>query len=159
MPASLFVALTLLAALGSGLMAGTFFAFSCFVMQALGRLAARDAIAAMQAINLAVLNPLFFAVFFGTAAICVLLAVASLSGWPAPPMPYLVFAALLYLLGGVGVTILGDVPRNQLLAQADPARDAAAALWRRHLAAWTAWNHVRTLACAAAMTVAILALV
>ena len=98
----------------------------------------------MQAINLAVPNPLF-AVFFGTAAICVLLPVASLSGWTTPPMPYLVVAALLYVLGGVGV-------------QADPASDAAAALWRRYLAAWTAWKHVRTLACAAAMAVAILAL-
>ena len=61
--------LTLLAALGSGLVAGIFFAFSAFVMSALGRVAAQCGIAAMQSINVTVLNPLFFTVFFGTAVL------------------------------------------------------------------------------------------
>ena len=50
--------LTLLAALGSALMAGTFFAFSTFVMGALGRLRPPAGIAAMQSINIVVINPL-----------------------------------------------------------------------------------------------------
>ncbi|HLL90834.1 MAG TPA: hypothetical protein VK324_16150 [Tepidisphaeraceae bacterium] len=60
--------MTLAAALGSGLMAGVFFAFSAFVMRALGRLPAGEAVAAMRAINVAVINPLFLGVFLGTAA-------------------------------------------------------------------------------------------
>jgi uncharacterized membrane protein len=44
-------------ALGCGLIAGVFFAFSTFVMKALGSLLPAQGIAAMQSINLAVLNP------------------------------------------------------------------------------------------------------
>jgi uncharacterized membrane protein len=49
--------LTLFAALGCGLVAGVFFAFSTFVMKALARLPAEQGIAAMQAINVAVRSP------------------------------------------------------------------------------------------------------
>jgi len=75
----LLFALTLLGALGAGLVAGIFFAFSAFVMTALGRLPAPKGIAAMQSINVAVLNPAFFSVFFGTGAV--------VSLWRLPPSP------------------------------------------------------------------------
>jgi hypothetical protein len=74
----LLFALTLIAALGAGLVAGMFFAFSAFIMGALGRLPAEGGIAAMQSINVAVLNPVFFTAFFGTAAIALVLAIAAL---------------------------------------------------------------------------------
>ena len=45
---SLLFALTLFAALGCGLMAGLFFAFSVAVMKALARLPSAEGIAAMQ---------------------------------------------------------------------------------------------------------------
>ncbi|MGH7600945.1 MAG: hypothetical protein ACREOI_31695, partial [bacterium] len=62
--ALLFV-LTLFAALGCGLIAGVFFAFSAFVMKALSRLPPSEGIAAMQSINVAVINPVFLTVFLG----------------------------------------------------------------------------------------------
>ena len=68
--------LTLSSALGCGLMAGFFFAFSACVMNALADLPPAQGIAAMQSINVAVLNRLFYAAFFGTAAGCVLLAIS-----------------------------------------------------------------------------------
>lgn len=55
---------TLIAALGSGLVAGAFFAFFAFVIKALSRLPPGEGIAAMQSINVAVLNPWFLAAFF-----------------------------------------------------------------------------------------------
>jgi uncharacterized membrane protein len=58
--------LTLLSALGSGLIAGVFFAFSTFVMRALGRLPPHEGIAAMQSINIVVINPWFMTAFLGT---------------------------------------------------------------------------------------------
>jgi uncharacterized membrane protein len=76
-----FFPLTLLAALGCGLMAGIFFAFSAFVMKALSRLPASEGMAAMQAINVAILNPLFFVVFFGTLALCGWAVIVSLWRW------------------------------------------------------------------------------
>ena len=51
------------AVLGSGLVAGIFFAFSSFVMRALGRLPYQQGSAAMKAINVTVINPLFFLAF------------------------------------------------------------------------------------------------
>ena len=69
----LLFALTLVAALGCGLMAGLFFAFSVSVMKALARLPSAEGIAAMQSINVAIINPVFLAAFFGTAAACVLI--------------------------------------------------------------------------------------
>lgn len=61
---------TVLSALGCGLMAGVFFAFSTFVMKALGALPPAQGIAAMQSINVAVINRWFMAAFFGTALLC-----------------------------------------------------------------------------------------
>ncbi|WP_010496926.1 hypothetical protein [Paenibacillus elgii] len=57
---NLLFGLTYASALGSGLIAGLFFAFSTFVMSALARLPAEQGIAAMQSINVTVLNPLFY---------------------------------------------------------------------------------------------------
>ena len=80
---------TILAALGAGLIAGFFLAFSATVMGALRRIEARAGIAAMQSINVVVLNPVFLGTFFGTALLCLVLLVAavlrwSLQGEPAP---------------------------------------------------------------------------
>jgi len=69
---------TLTALIGSSLMGGVFFTFSNFVMKALGRLDDREGVAAMLAINVTVLNPLFFVAFFGTGVLCVATALLAL---------------------------------------------------------------------------------
>ena len=147
---NLLFALTLVSALGCGLMAGVFFAFSAFVMHALARLPPAQGIAAMQSINVAVINPLFVAVFLGTAAACALLAVSSLFRWHKPGASYLLAGGLLYLAGTFLVTIVFNVPRNDALAAVDPASTDGASRWAGYLASWTAWNHVRTAAALAA---------
>ncbi|GAB4198563.1 MAG: hypothetical protein Fur006_48470 [Coleofasciculaceae cyanobacterium] len=58
--------LKLFAALGCGLVAGVFFAFSTFVMSALARLQAAQGITAMQSINITAINPPFMVALFGT---------------------------------------------------------------------------------------------
>jgi hypothetical protein len=75
---------TLVAALGCGLIAGVFFALSVFVMKVLTRLCPGDGIAAMQSINVAVLNPSFMGACFGTAGACVLAVIAALLRWLEP---------------------------------------------------------------------------
>jgi uncharacterized membrane protein len=154
----LHVALPLVAALGAGLMAGIFFAFSAFVMTALSRLPPAAGIAAMCAINVAILNPLFFALFFGTAGLSLLAAIAAFVAWPVPAAFYLLAGGVLYLLGGLVVTMQWNVPLNQALAAADPRSAEGARLSRRYLAVWTAWNHVRTAAALAAAAAFIMAL-
>lgn len=134
---------TLIAALGCGLMAGFFFAFSATVMKGLGRLPPPQGIAAMQSINVTVINPVFLGVFFGTGVACLVVAIASLRAWTEPGAGYLLAGSLLYLVGSILVTIVFNVPRNDALAAVDPASAEGTRLWVGYLPSWTAWNHVR----------------
>ena len=149
---------TLVSALGCGLMAGVFFAFSTFVMRALARLPSTQGIVAMQSINVAAITPSFMVALFGTAAVCVLLTVFSLSMWQKPCAVYLLVGSLLYLVGTILVTIIFNVPRNDVLAAVDPATAEGARVWADYVASWTAWNHVRTAAALAAATLLTIAL-
>jgi uncharacterized membrane protein len=150
--------LVLFSALGCGLIAGVFFAFSTFVMKALARLPAPQGITAMQSINVAVITPSFMAAFLGTAAACVVLVGAALRSWTRPGAAFLLAGSLLYLIGTLLVTMVFNVPRNDALAAVDPASPDGSMLWTRFVDSWTAWNHVRTaaaLAAAAALTIAL----
>ena len=155
----LLFALTFVSALGCGLIAGVFFAFSAFVMKALARLPPAQGIAAMQSINVVVINPLFMVALFGTALACVALVVSSLFRWNQPSVVYLLVGSLLYLVGTIAVTMAFNVPRNDALAAADPESADGARLWAGYVTSWTAWNSVRTaaaLAAAALLTFALL---
>ena len=129
----LIFALTVAAALGCGLMAGVFFGFSTFVMRALARLPPAHGIAAMQSINVTVINPAFMAVFLGTAVACIALAVSSLLTWHTAGAVSLLLGSLVYLLGCLLVTMAFNVPRNNALAAVDPASTEGAGLWRSYL--------------------------
>jgi uncharacterized membrane protein len=143
--------LTLVTAVGAGLVAGVFFAFSNFVMAALGRVPAAEGIRAMQEINVTVVNPWFMAALFGTGAACVAVIVAALVVWEGSYGAYLAAAGALYVVGCIGVTMAFNVPRNNVLARLEPASPGAADTWRRYLVEWTRWNSVRTVASLATM--------
>lgn len=151
-------ALNLLLVVGCGLVAGIFFAFSAFVMKALGRIPSSQGIAAMQSINITVINPWFLSVFLGTAAVSVLIVVTSFWYWSEPETAYLLSGALTYFIGTFLVTIVFNIPRNDALAAVDPASTRGDRLWGEYLTSWTIWNHVRTVAAVAATTVFIVAL-
>jgi uncharacterized membrane protein len=144
------VALTIVTALGCGLNSGVLFAFSSFVMRALGRLPAAQGIAAMQSINVYAVTPAFMTALFGTALASVAVAVWAVVDWDDSFGPYLVAGALLYLVGTIGLTMGYHVPRNNALAAVEPASSDGEAYWRRYQAEWTGLNHVRTAAALAA---------
>ena len=150
--------LPFVAALGAGVMAGIFFVFSAFMMTALGRLPPPQGIAAMQSINSAILNPLFFLVFLGTAVLCLLAAIAAIVDWPFPQAFFLIAGSVLYLVGALLVTMQCNVPLNLALDRSNAESADGALLWLRYLRVWTAWNHVRTVASLAAMAAFMLAL-
>ena len=154
----LLVALTTVAALGCGLNAGVFFAFSSFVMKALAKLRPAQGIAAMQSINLVAVTPAFMAALFGTAAACVAVAVWALIDWDEAFGPYLLLGSACYVLGTIGLTIVYHVPRNNALAAVQPQDAEAASRWDRYVTEWTRWNHVRTAASFAAAVVFTLSL-
>lgn len=136
----------LLAALGSAVVAGVLFIFSVCIMRALGSMPPAQGIAAMQAINVLIINPWFLGVFVGTAALCLAvlgwtMAQGALSSSLGP-----VAGSLLYLVGVVGITRVCNIPRNDALAKAAPDSAAGRDLWADYLRTWTAWNHVRVVA-------------
>ena len=143
---SVLVPITLGAVLTCGLVAGLLFAFSNFVMRALGSIRASAGIAAMQAINVEVQNPVFFTVFFGAAVLSIVLACFALARWHHSSSVWLLTGATLYLTGGIVVTVLRNVPLNNALATVAASSPEAIALWRDYFAKWNRWNHVRTLA-------------
>jgi len=136
--------LALLASIGAGTIGGVFFAFSTFVMNALAQLPANQAVAAMQRINVVVLNPLFLGVFMGTALLAAGCVAASFLPWTAPRSPLLLAAGLLYLVGSWGVTMALNVPRNNRLARTNAESPEAAIYWPDYVREWSVWNHVRT---------------
>jgi uncharacterized membrane protein len=138
------------AAVGSGLIAGTFFAFSSFVMRALGRLPPAEGMAAMQSINVVVLNPVFLGVFLGTAAVSLAAAAGAALRWGQAGAAYLLAGGALYVVGTFLVTGAFNVPLNNALATLTPSDPDAPRRWADYTARWTAWNHVRTIAALAA---------
>ena len=150
--------LTFAAVLGCGLVAGIFFAFSTFIMRALGQLPQNQGIAAMKAINVTVINPLFFLAFLGTGAVCLLVTFLSLVSATGTHRVYLLAGCALYLFGCVLVTMAFNVPLNNRLASAEPDGSGTEALWAHYLSRWTLWNHVRTAAPLAAAGLFVMAL-
>ena len=143
---------------GCGLMAGLVATFSVVVMPALRRRPAAEAMAAMQAINVVIITPLFLVVFLGTALASVAVAVGAVTDLDRPGAIAAGVGAALYLIGAIVVTGTANVPRNDALDAADPATPAGTDLWTRYLREWTAWNHVRTVATTAALVLLTVAL-
>ena len=138
--------LALLACLGAATVGGVFFAFSSFVMKALAQLPASQGVAAMQRINVVVLNPGFLALFVGMAALAAACSAASFLPWAVPRSPLLLAAGLLYLGGTFAVTGVFNVPMNERLARLGCASPEAAAYWPAYVQRWSRWNHVRAAA-------------
>ncbi|TIO09809.1 DUF1772 domain-containing protein [Mesorhizobium sp.] len=143
--------LTFIAAIGSGVVGGVFFAFSNFVMPALARLPAAGGIAAMNSINITVITPLFMTALFGTGLVCLILAVGAVIGWNQPGSFWLLAGALIYIVGNPIVTMIFNVPLNNALAAVDPSSTNGAAVWATYLRDWVMWNHVRTITAIAAL--------
>ena len=143
------------AALGSGLVAGAFTVFSVLVVPALTALPGTDGAAAMQSVNRTAVRPVFMTLLFGTGLLCLALGAAELAGQRRPGV---LAGAGLYLLGVVGVTVLGNVPLNDALATLDTTSPGAEAVWRDNAGRWTWWNTVRSVAATAATTAFVLVL-
>jgi uncharacterized membrane protein len=144
------------AALGCALSAGALFAFSAFVMAGLKRLPPAQGAAAMQSINVTAVTPAFMTTLFGTALLCLVVAVWAVASWDDGRAPWSLAGGLLYLVGTIGITMAANVPRNNRLAALAP--EDAGDVWSDYLRTWTAWNHVRTLAGLAAAALLVVAL-
>ena len=114
------------AAVGSGVMGGVLFAFSSFVMPALNRIPAREAVLAMQSINERAPAGLGLPLV-GTALVSGALAVHAIAarddGWELR-----LAGSALYLVAFV-ITVAYHIPRNNSLDALDANSAAVAQSW------------------------------
>jgi len=141
-----------LAMIATGLSAGLLYSYACSVLPGLGQTSDRTFIDAMQQINKAIQNPVFFASFFGALALTAVAAAQQRRLGPGAATRWTVAALALYALALL-VTVGANVPLNDHLAAAgDPARIADPAAVRNHFQApWIAWNIARTALATAAL--------
>jgi uncharacterized membrane protein len=156
---TLVTALLWFSAIGCGLLAGLYFAFSTFIMTALGRIDQAAGISAMNAINAVIVQSLFIPVFLGSTLSSLVLAGLAPFRWDEPGAALWVAGGVLYVVGMFVVTAVFNVPLNNALMTVAPASGEAATLWARYLADWTWWNHVRTVTSTAAFALFVAALV
>ena len=141
MSSSLITLLLWGAALGSGLMAGVYFAFSGFIMQALGKIESAQSIAAMNAINEVILRSWFMLVFLVSSIISVLLIIFAFAHWGEAGSGWTFITGAIYFVGMFICTIVFNVPLNNMLLESN--EDSAPEAWAHYLETWTRWNHLR----------------
>lgn len=139
-------AFSLLSLLLSGAIFGFFYAWVCSTMWGLDAADPAIAISAMQAMNASVRNVVFAPAFFGTPF--VLIVAAMLAWFCRLKAAAVIFASagLLYLFGGMMLTLAVNVPMNEALAAVSIPNDAAEArrIWEDYSGPWQFWNAVRT---------------
>jgi uncharacterized membrane protein len=119
-----------------GLMAGVFGLYAHTIMPGLRRTDDRTFVAAFQAIDRAIINPLFMLWFFGAPMLAG--AAAALLGGEGSVLPWIAAALVLYL-AVVVITFAVHLPLNDAIKAAlgPEAREPF------HEARWAAWNVVR----------------
>jgi len=144
MSSSLVTVLLWISALGSGLIAGIYFAFSTFIMRAFGSIETSQAVAAMNAINEIILRSLFMPLFFGSTLVSVILIVLALLGWGDAGAGLMLITGVVYFVGMFVCTLVFNVPLNNALAELNRNNADAERIWSHYLKTWTRWNHLRT---------------
>ena len=139
-------------AIGCGLMAGVYFAFSTFVMKALAQTPAAKGISAMQSINKVIVSSAFLPLFFGTTVAAFILVALFPLLLETDGALFSAMGGGIYIVGMFICTVAFNVPLNNKLADLDPNCQDAALFWQAYQRTWTRWNHVRT----AASTMAVL---
>jgi uncharacterized membrane protein len=105
-------ALVMAAGIFCAVVAGFFLAFSGCVMGALSKGPAVEAISAMQAINVVVINPVIMTFLFGTAALGVALIGLAVTRTTTTAGPWVITGGVIYLVGVVVTTVAVNVPLN-----------------------------------------------
>lgn len=142
----------------TGLMAGLFYAWSCSVMPGFARLKDREFVAAMQAANRAIQNPVFFAAFFGAPLFLMISTI--LNYGESTRFALLLAASFIYLIGNFCVTIAGNVPLNNILESFDlsSATDEETARQRTAFERrWNVLNHIRAVSSTIAFILVVIA--
>lgn len=136
--------LAIIAAVGSGVVAGVLYAFSAFGMPGLRVLPPDQGAAAMQEMNIKAVRAPFMIPFMGTTIVSVVVAWLATSTWVDAASGWIVGGAALYVVGVFVITAAFHVPRNNALAVVDPTSQSGQDVWIVYARVWTLGNHVRS---------------
>jgi uncharacterized membrane protein len=145
----------------TGLIAGLFYSYDCSVIKGLGSLPDAEYLSAFKAINKAILNPYFFMSFMGSLLVLPIAAWLNYKEGGTTSFYLLIAATLVYVAGTFGVTILGNVPLNNLVDRFDittASQMNIQALRQKFEGSWNTLNHIRTYANILSFLLAILSL-
>ncbi|MGV9925193.1 anthrone oxygenase family protein [Nocardia rhamnosiphila] len=140
------------ATVATGLMAGVFGIYAVAIMPGLRTTDDRTFIGAYQAIDRAIINPLFLATFLGALILSIAAALLNFGGGSRSVLFWAAAAAVLYLVAVV-ITFAVHLPLNDALKAAGAPADLADPTAVREAFAesrWGAWNIVRTVTSTAA---------
>ncbi len=115
------------------IMVGLYFIFSNTIMASLRQFDSGAEV--MIQINKVILNPVFMAVFWisGLGSLYLMVFAEGL----------LAISGAVFLVGTTLVTVVKNVPLNNLLRDSDSDRPQ---IWVHYLDKWVFWNHVRSIA-------------
>ena len=99
----------------TGLMAGIFFTWSNTVKPGIGKLVDIEYLRALQSMNRVILNNVFRIVFFGAIISLALIPVFYFNLYPKNIFWLFTLSFIIYLVGVLGVTALGNIPLNEIL--------------------------------------------
>lgn len=99
----------------TGLMAGIFFTWSNAVKPGIGKLSDLEYLKALQSMNRVILNKVFKIVFGGAIIVVTMVPVFNYNVFPKPAFWLFVITLFIYWIGVFGVTLLGNIPLNELL--------------------------------------------
>jgi len=148
-----------LAILMTGLSSGLFYAWEFSVVPGTKKISDSSYLETMQSINRAILNPGFFAIFFGSL---LFLAISTYLQYKAGfnfSFWMVLIALISYLVGTVGVTVIGNVPLNEALdaiSLSDLSVERIKTTRETYELKWNIYHKIRTLCAVVSFTAVLL---
>jgi uncharacterized membrane protein len=152
--APLFLAIAL-----TGLSSGLFYAWEVSVIPGTKRISDASYLETMQSINRAILNPGFYAIFFGSLLFLAISTYVQYKGGINFSFWMVFLAMIIYLIGTFGVTVFGNVPLNDTLDAinlGDLSAEQLKTTREAYEVKWNALHKIRTLCAVVSFAVILL---
>ncbi|HEX8548763.1 MAG TPA: anthrone oxygenase family protein [Cytophagaceae bacterium] len=146
------------AILFTGLLAGLMYGYSCSVSAGLGSLHDDIYLLSFQSINVSIQNPYFFLSFIGNLLILPIASWLAYQHYNSVTFYFLAGATVVYIIGVFGVTVFGNIPLNQQLANFKVLNATESEIRQMRMAFESSWNNYHTIRTVAAITAFCLAI-
>lgn len=138
----------LMTVLTTGFMTGIFFTWTNAVMPGIGKLSNLEFLKALQSMNRVILNPLFYISFIAPMVLFAMSLFFNYTLSSNSIFRLLFAAAIIYILGVFFITVLGNIPLNNLLDQSQLEMlnlEELQSLRTQIEVPWNQFNLIRTL--------------